>query len=154
MKIFKVFDIPPPHPPANAGLYWKTRWSLTKCHVQTVMININCLGRRMYQPVLQTFLYFALKRCFMSSAVSCFWRAMYIQCSLHAGCKVHSCTSSSFLWPLVQWKSIEKWPAMMDLAPCPEVNRGRYNEAFDFACPVTLFLAYLAVTLNKFKFSE
>jgi len=44
--------------------------------------------------------------------------------------------------------------AMMDLAPCPEVNRGRYIEVFDFACPVTLFLAYMAVTLNKFKFSE
>jgi hypothetical protein len=73
------FDTPPLSLPANAEMYLNKQWSPTEYHIQTVMININSLGRRMYLPMLQHFFYFALKFYLMSSTVRSFGRTMYIQ---------------------------------------------------------------------------
>jgi hypothetical protein len=57
-------------------VYWKTWWSPTKCHIQTVMIQMNSHGHGMYLLVLITFFHFALKCYFISKTVMCFWRIL------------------------------------------------------------------------------
>jgi len=50
------------------GMTW---WSTTKCHIQTIMINMNSCGHGMYLPVLIKFFHFSLKFYFILKTGEC-----------------------------------------------------------------------------------
>jgi hypothetical protein len=50
---------------ATAGLYWTMWWSPTKCHIQTVMTEMNSHGHGMHLIVVIKFFHFALKSYFI-----------------------------------------------------------------------------------------
>ena len=68
---------------ATAGVYWMTWWSPTKCHIQTVMINMNAHENGIFLSVLIKCLHSSLK-CFfhfksvefISFQISCFWLSL------------------------------------------------------------------------------
>jgi len=56
----------------TAGMYWTTRWSPTKCYIQTVMININSNSPGVCLLVWIQFFHYALKCYFISKTVICY----------------------------------------------------------------------------------
>ena len=50
---------------------------VTKCHIQTVMIQMNSHGHGMYLLLLIPFFHFALKCYVTSKTIRCFWCTMY-----------------------------------------------------------------------------
>jgi hypothetical protein len=95
---------------ATARVYWMTQWSLKKCHIQTVVINMNSHGNGIYLSVLIKYFPFPLKRYFISKTNRCFWLTLYNQyvkwqlpmeeqrIFFFSGFFYETCTSSYRIW--------------------------------------------------------
>ena len=59
-------------PIATAGVYFTSRWTPTKCHTQTIIINTTSHKHGMYLSLLRKFFYVVLKCHFISKAICYF----------------------------------------------------------------------------------
>jgi hypothetical protein len=70
------------HVTLAAQVFWTTRWSPWRCHIQTIMFKTNSWWKLKCIYFANIFFWFALKSYFISKTIRCFWCTLFLRITL------------------------------------------------------------------------